>query len=1085
MRDGGATTCVVRHSLVHAEEFTGKVTRLRMIDGTEISAPEVTLEVDTPYFKGHLTALAVKKPLFDLVIGNIDGATNGSTTSVCTQTETATTSSCTEEEGEKEVMALGVEIDLSAAVTTRSSSSTRERVIKPLVIQSVQDLMDSREVREQVNTDPTLSGVRKHLLQGNSVKSRNTVSRFVKENGLVYRVTEQDSGESRKQLVVPAKYRDAVMKMAHSTTLSGHLGRAKTLTRVQAHFFWPGVGEEIARFVRSCDICQKTVDRGRVKPAPLQPLPIIDTPFERVAVDLIGPIEPRASDGSRYILSLVDMATRWPEALALKNIETTTVAEAMVSIFCRVGIPKQVLSDRGTQFTSSMMEEVLRLLSCKGLHTTPYHPMTNGLCERFNGTLKKMLKRMVSEQPREWHRFIAPLLFAYREAPQSSTRFSPFEMVYGRSVRGPLQMLRELWDDQLPDPEVKTTYEYVVDLGDRLKETCELAKQELLKARDVQKAYYDRKSKLRKFCAGDKCLVLLPTASNKLLAQWKGPFEIREKVNDLNYILMVDGQPKRFHINMLKQYFEPPVAACGAETRIDEREKIRCLELVKAQFAPEASEEIGAAVVIAEAEEDDGPLTTSSKRSETRDKVELGPQLNHEEKEELTALLAKYEDVFSDMPGAARVAPHQIELTSNVPVRVKPYPIPLRLIDAVNSEISEMEAAGIIEKSTSPYCSPMVVVKKKEGGIRICGDSRRVNAVTRLDAEPMADPQTIFAKLANSRIFSKIDLTKGFFQVPLTEESKKVTAFCTPEGLYQYKSLPFGMTNSPAAFNKVMRQVMRGVHGVEMFVDDVLIHSPSFRQHLETLEIVLERLQHYGLTIKPSKCMIGHEHVPFLGHVVGGGSHACQEDKIAKVRDAPRPRTKKEVKSFLGLAGYYREYVPNFAVIAAPLHELLKKGAPNEVHWTALQEEAFQTLKSLLCKEPILQLPDFTKEFVLRTDASQEGIGAVLMQENNGQLFPISFYSRKLKAAEINYSTVEKELLAVVEGVKKFYFYLYGDNFILETDHLPLASLRTSRNANARLMRWALYLQQFAFTVRYIKGQANVGADFLSRLVAE
>ena len=1084
MRDGGANTCVVRHSLVQDHEFTGRSHRLKTIDGTELMAPEAALHVDTPYYKGHLTALALEKPLFDLVIGNIAGATNGLSESVCTQTNAADVDSCTESVEEHEVMAQAADPKIGAAVSTRSSSATRKRVEKPLAVISVQDLTDSREVRELVGVDPTLANVRRRLLQGESTNLKNgATATYVKEHGLIYRVVVKDSGEERRQLVVPEKYREAVMKLAHSTTLSGHLGRGKTLTRVEAHFFWPGVGSDIARFVKSCDICQKTVDRGRIKPAPLQPLPIIDQPFEKMAVDIVGPIEPRASDGSRYILTLVDFATRWPEAVPLKNVETTTVAEAMVSVFCRVGVPKQVLSDRGTQFTSGMMDEVLRLLSCKGLHTTPYHPMSNGLCERFNGTLKKMLKRMTAEQPKEWPRFIAPLLFAYREAPQSSTRFSPFEMVYGRCVRGPLQMLRELWDNQLPDPEVKATYQYVVDLSGRLKETCELAKQELLKAREVQKAYYDKKAKLRKFCEGDKCLVLLPTATNKLLAQWKGPFDIQKKVNDLNYIVRINGQPKRFHINMLKQYFEPRTVAACIETRVYDEEKTRCLALVKAQFSAEANEEqVAAAVVIAESEEGDGPVTPASRRTETRHNVEYGAQLSTDEKASLEALLSKYDEVFSDTPSVAKVKPHRIELTSEVPVRVKPYPIPLRLVDAVKDEISEMEAAGIIEKSTSPYCSPMVVVKKKEGGIRICGDYRRINAVTRLDAEPMADPQTIFATLANSRIFSKIDLTKGFFQVPLTEESKKVTAFSTPGGLYQYKALPFGMTNSPAAFNKVMREVMRGVEGVAMFVDDVLIHSSSFKQHLETLETVLKRLRLYGLKIKPSKCMIGHQQVPFLGHVVGDGLYACEEDKVARVKDAPRPRTKKEVKSFLGLAGYYREYVPNFAVVAAPLHELLKKQAPNMVHWTDLQEEAFLKLKSLLCKEPILQLPDFNKEFVLRTDASQEGVGAVLMQEHHGQMFPVSYYSRKLRAAERNYSTVEKELLAVVEGVKKYYFYLYGDEFVLETDHLPLASLKTSKNANARLMRWALYLQQFAFSVRYIKGKTNIGADFLSRL---
>ena len=1082
MRDEGSTICALRYSLVRGHEFTGKTVRMLLMNSMPVNAPEVRVKVKTPYYSGWLTAVALETPLFDLIIGNIPGATGGPCKDAATQTPGPVLSP--HDYGEAPHTELVTQPLVGAAVITRAGARRKENV-RPLVVESPGDLINSDDVRKEVEVDPSLHSVRKRLLEGSTYRVNDQVASYIKKRGLIYRQVESASGERKLQLVVPAKYREAVLKLGHCTILGGHMGRVKTLARIQANFFWPGIGQEVARFVRSCDICQKTVDRGRIKPAPLHPLPIITSPFERVAVDLVGPIEPRASDGSRYILTLVDFATRWPEAVPLRNIETSTVAEAMVGIFSRIGVPKQVLSDRGTQFTSAMMEEVLRLIACKGLRTTPYHPMGNGLCERFNGTLKKMLKRMAAEQPKEWPRFIAPLLFAYREAPQSSTKFSPFELVYGRTVRGPLHMLREIWDDDVPDPEVKTTYEYVIELQSRLKETCNLAKEELLKARAVQKGYYDRKSKLRRFSVGARCLVLLPTVSNKLLAQWKGPYEVTEKVNDLNYILMVDGQPKRFHINMLKEYFQPETAAgCTLGSAADD-EKVRYLAWVKTYFSELQSQEVGAAVVINETDEEDGPITVSSRQTETLSDVKVGEQISAEERDQLASLLASYAEIFSDKPGSARVPPQQIELTNTNAIRVRPNSVPESRMKAVAEEIRDMEAAGVIERSKSPYCSPIVVVDKKDGGVRICGDYRRVNAVTRHDAEPMSDPQAIFATLASSRIFSKLDLTKGFFQIPLSEESSKVTAISTPNGLYHYRVLPFGMTNSPAIFNRVMREVMRDIEGVEMFVDDVLIHSPSFSQHLETLRVVFERLRQYNLTIKPSKCLIGHEKVPYLGHVIGGGQYGCQLDKIVKVRDAPTPQTKTQVKSFLGLAGYYRDYIPNFAVIAAPLHELLRKHAPNVVQWTEAQEEAFATLKSLLCKEPILQLPDPNKQYILRTDASKEGIGAVLMQESNGQVHPVSYYSRKLRAAERNYSTVEKELLAVVEGVKKYYFFLYGNRFVIETDHMPLASLKTSKNANARLMRWALYLQQFQFTVKYIKGQNNVGADFLSRLVAE
>ena len=579
-------------------------------------------------------------------------------------------------------------------------------------------------------------------------------------------------------------------------------------------------------------------------------------------MDIVGPINPRASDGSKYILTLVDFSTRWPEAVALKDVETTTVAEAMLGVFCRVGIPKEVLSDRGSQFTSRMMEEVYRLLSIRGLHTTAYHPQCNGLCERFNGTLKKMLVRMTSEQPKEWPRFISPLLFAYREAPQQSLKFSPFELVYGRAVRGPLQVLRELWDDQEPDQEVKSTYEYVIDLAERLQSTCELARQELVKAREVQKSYYDKKTKLRTFKAGDRCLVLLPTSTNKLLAQWKGPYEVAEPVSDLNYLVKVGEERKRFHINMLKAYYEPMAeqqSAAGME-----------------QLPPQH----GAGAVISVDEPGEDPVTPRLIEGETVDDIVVNPELPSTDQARLRGIICAHAPIFSDKPRIASVAPHRIELTTDIPVKVRPYAIPLKLYDAVDRELGEMEAAGVIEKASSPYSSPMVVVKKKDNAVRICGDYRKLNAVTRVDAEPMFNQQEIFSRLANSRYFSKLDLAKGFFQIPLHPDCRPYTVFATPRGLYQYTVLPFGLTNSPAVFNRVMRQVLHGIPGDEVFVEDVLVHSASIEDHLHLLGNVFSRLRDFNMTVKPSKCQVGHEEIEFLGHIVGNGQCRCQADKI-------------------------------------------------------------------------------------------------------------------------------------------------------------------------------------------------------------
>ena len=241
--------------------------------------------------------------------------------------------------------------------------------------------------------------------------------------------------------------------------------------------------------------------------------------------------------------------------MPLKNIDTENVAEALVDIFSRLGIPEEILSDLGTQFVSDCMKEVARLLSITQLTTTPYHPMCNGLTEKFNGTMKTMLKRLCSEQPKQWHRYINPLLFAYREVPQESTGFSPFELLYGRAVRGPMFILKELWTKEVEAPEVKNSYQYVFELREKLEDTLNIAHSELQKAQQKGKHYYDRKTKVRKFQEGDKVLVLLPTDHNKLQMQWKGPFEVSAVVGLNDYKVKVKGKDKVYHANLLKRYF--------------------------------------------------------------------------------------------------------------------------------------------------------------------------------------------------------------------------------------------------------------------------------------------------------------------------------------------------------------------------------------------------------------------------------------------------------------------------------------------------------------------------------------------------
>ena len=273
--------------------------------------------------------------------------------------------------------------------------------------------------------------------------------KYEKRRGVLYRIRNRVDGlgEYSKQIMVPKILRRKVMEVAHDSIFGEHLEIKKTKDRIQTNFYWPDMQGDITSFCRSCDVCQKTTAKGSVPRVLLGDMPLIDMPFRRVAVDLVGPISPPSEKGHRYILSLrtlVDYATRYPEAVPLKNIETLTVAEALLDMYSRLRIPQEVLSDLGTQFVSKCVEEVSRLLSIKRLTTTPHHPICNGSVERVNGTLKKMLRRLCNEQPRPWHCFVNPSLFAYREAPQEATGFLPFELLYGTTVHRSVQILKEL-----------------------------------------------------------------------------------------------------------------------------------------------------------------------------------------------------------------------------------------------------------------------------------------------------------------------------------------------------------------------------------------------------------------------------------------------------------------------------------------------------------------------------------------------------------------------------------------------------------------------------------------------------------------
>uniref|UniRef100_A0A8C1RD31 Gypsy retrotransposon integrase-like protein 1 n=1 Tax=Cyprinus carpio TaxID=7962 RepID=A0A8C1RD31_CYPCA len=335
----------------------------------------------------------------------------------------------------------------------------------------------------------------------------------------LYRVTQDaQTKQDTTQLLFPRSRREMLFQAAHCNPMAGHLGQTATLNRLMARFFWPGIHENVRRWCASCHECQ-LVNPPATPKAPLCPLPLTQVPFERIGMDLIGPLE-RSARGHRFALVLVDYATRYPEAVPLRTISAKSVASALFQLISRVGIPKEILTDQGTAFMSRTIRELYELLGIKSIRTSVYHPQTDRLVERFNRTLKSMIRKFVHEDAKNWDKWLEPLLFAVREVPQASTEFSPFELLYGRQPRGVLDVLRETWEDGPSDS--KNEIQYVMDLRTKLHTLGRLSMENLLQAQDKQSRLYNRGARLRQFTPGEKVLVLLPTSSSKLLAKWQG-----------------------------------------------------------------------------------------------------------------------------------------------------------------------------------------------------------------------------------------------------------------------------------------------------------------------------------------------------------------------------------------------------------------------------------------------------------------------------------------------------------------------------------------------------------------------------------
>ena len=412
---------------------------------------------------------------------------------------------------------------------------------------------------------------------------------------------------------------------------------------------------------------------------------------------------------------------------------------------------------------------------------------------------------------------------------------------------------------------------------------------------------------------------------------------------------------------------------------------------------------------------------------------------------------------------------------------MKPYPLPFTSLDVVKDEVRSMLDLDVIEPSDSPYCSPIVLVRKKDGSVRFCIDFRALNKITIGDAGPIPDHDYIMSKMADAVFFTKLDMTKGYWQIGIHDDCRQYTAFQAAGELYQFKRMPFGLKNAPMTFNRMMNRLIGNREDSVFFFDDVTIFHIDWEEHVKSLHDIFQIFKDNNLRVKPSKTFVGFQEVEFLGHIVGGGYLKPLQNNVDKILKLSIPKTKKQVRGLIGLVNFYAKFIQNLAELLCPLYALTKKGQPERVIWTDECQYSLDRIQFLIGAHPCLIIPNINFPFYVQTDASSVGLGGALLQHRQGVLYPCRFVSRKLFDREKRYAVIEREALAIVWGLEKFARYLVGQEFILQTDHAPLRAIAGGRSKNSRLCRWSLLLQQFNFKVEYLPGRHNVLADYLSR----
>ena len=773
---------------------------------------------------------------------------------------------------------------------------------------------------------------------------------------------------------------------------------------------------------------------------------------------MVGPL-PRTRKGNEYIVTLLDLATRYVHGVAVRKISATVVCTILGDFFSIFGLPIKIQTDGATYFVGKEFNQFCNSQGITHSVSSPYHPESQGALERSHRTLKATLTKLGLEYQDHWDTNLPYALFCMRDLPNSSTGFTPFELVFAHRVRGPLSLIRQrLLEEGIVDVSI---LDLVGEMRQRLLECWRIASENLESSHSKSKDRVDLNARERQFAPGQLVLLLLPLQGNPLSAKFSGPYPVLKRISKTTYVVSTPDRrrPERLcHVNTMKEHHGGQVTApvCFLTEGVEKEE-----------------DQLG-----------HFDISAADWRSNSKE-IEVVPQklehLSVQQKEDVVSLLSKYREVVRDRPGHTTKVVHDIVVGEATPIKQAPYRIhPDKKVD-LEKEIKYMLDLGLIKKGSSSWASPCMLVPKPDGSSRFVIDYRKVNALVKKDAYPLPRIEDCIESIGQAKFISKLDLLKGFWQIGLSPQAQEIGAFVALGQTYLPLVMPFGLSTAPTAFQALMNEVVRQIPGTTVYIDDILVYSDIWEDHVDRLGKLFSALSEAGLVINLRKSDFGHAQVTYLGFRVGQGLLAPLDSKIQCIVKLPAPTNRRAVRRFLGMIGFYRKFICNFALLAKPLTDLLK--GKSKFYWSPDCQEAFCNLKDVLCNYPILRLPNFSKPFILACDASQVAVGAVLYQrDEEGREWPVAYFSKKLTPPQTRYSTVEKELLAIVLSLEHFEYYAQPScPVILRTDHKPLLYLNNFKSKNARLFTWALHLQSHHIKLEHVKGRDNLITDTLSR----